>query len=200
MQRRRFLVALSVPLAPILAAGCAAPPSLPPMVLDAVRSADPEGGVRLHLGPAGEVKHVAADLPLEQVPQIVKDAVDRERPGGRVLRAERRWSGETTRFAVTKVVDALRHVFVIDPAGRLVRTEIEIPPSRAPQIILDAGNQAAPGGSLLSVSEVREGDRLEYLIRKRNGEQILAVRVGSGGELRESLREVPVILALPRRG
>jgi hypothetical protein len=180
----------------LLAAGCASEPKLPDSVIAASRAAAPEGRVRLDVAENGVVREVVAEVPLAQAPQAAKDTAERERPGGRVLRCERWWRGESSGYAIAKLVLALEQIVVVDDAGRLVRTESEIPAARAPQIILDSGNTAAPGGSIRNVFEVRQGDRLEYSITKGIGDARIRVRVASGGEIRDVSREILATLAI----
>lgn len=192
---RAFLVAFGLSC---LSAGCASSDRLPEDVLAAARAVTGEGGLWIQIDDEGRVHRIAADVPLSETPQVVKDSVERERPGGRLAACKRLWVGEAPTFAIAKVVRAMEQIVVVDAGGTVLWTESEIPAAKAPQSILDAANAAVPTGSILSVFEIREGDRLEYRIRKRVAEQTLSILVGSGGEVPEVLRELPAELRLPR--
>jgi hypothetical protein len=180
-----------------LAMGCAATDRLPDRVLEAMRATAPEGQVHIDVDSEGRVVRVTSEVPLAEVPQAVKDSAEREHPAGRTVGCERVWDGDSDSFLLVRVSQALRHVAHVDAAGRLLGTENEISPAAAPQIILDAANQSMPGGSIESVMEVRTGDRLEYRIRKRIADRTIAIRVGSGGDVRETVREIPASLRSP---
>ncbi|MBI1852691.1 MAG: hypothetical protein HYR85_20310 [Planctomycetes bacterium] len=177
--------------------GCAAGTRLPDRVVAAAHATAPGGSVRIEVDEQGETTAVVAEIPLAQAPQGAKDSVERERPGGRIVRCERWWSGDSTGFTIAKVILALEQIVVMDETGRVVRTESEIAVARAPQIILDSGNAVAPGGSIRKVLEVRAGDRLEYRISKRIGDQSLILLISSGGEVRAVVREVPAVIEVP---
>ena len=113
---------ISTALLSLLAAGCASTHRLPPDVVKAAKSVSADGTIRLEIDPDGEVERVVADVPLVDAPQVVKDAVERVRPGGRVLRCERLFQEEATEYAIVKRIGRRLPATTAPGAGASSRT------------------------------------------------------------------------------
>ena len=147
----------------------------------------------------GRIMGSAAEIDLESVPWICREAADHAFPTGRNVRAEKQTIGSDSYYEIEKDVNGRTVEILMNAKGDIVGEEEEIAPSEAPANVLSKADAALPGGRLLSVERIRgpeaRGDH-EFHVKKSIQGEIFRIRISDG--VVEVLRSIRTALKAER--
>jgi hypothetical protein len=141
------------------------------------------------LGMAADVEY---HIPPEDVPAVVRQAMDRLHPGGPFTGAEKEYEGGLLYYELTREVDGMDIEAMFFPDGRLHSEEIEVPESTVPAVVREAAQNAIPGSTIRMYEEIRDSNRAlyEYHVKSTRGGMNYKVMLGTTGQLLAIYREI----------
>lgn len=146
----------------------------------------------------GRVVEVEYHVDPSEVPDAVRDAMERLHPGGRTTGAERELAGEELGYELAKEIDgrAVEALFLAD--GTLVAEEVEVVAASVPGAVRAAVAKRTPG-PVAKWEEVRDGERelVEYHAKTTSDGVRLKLRVSPRGKLLGVVREVDAEIEVP---
>jgi hypothetical protein len=182
----------------ILAALClpACQTTLPELV-ELYDMAAPDGMIELELERDGSIREIEADIPIEALPENIKQAALDRAPGAQITGAEREFQGSTRTWEVKLVHEGRAWEFVIDEEGAIRETEKELRPEEAPAAVLQGADLAMPQGIRKSVEEIRRGDVVEYHVKKDQGGASYKIVLDAEGKVTRHVREHRAEIEIP---
>lgn len=103
-------------------------------------------------------------IPLDQVPNSVRDVVKRQYPGARLLAASKQALGGKTLYAVGVDNKGQKLQVTLLPDGTLVATAREIAIHDLPAAVVRAVRTKYPRQGLQKAAEEKRGDKINYAV------------------------------------
>lgn len=186
-------------LASLLLGSCAARPMLHPEVVQEVHMIPADDILEMRVDASGRILESEVHTTPDQLPELVRQAMERVVPGGVIVSCEKEHQGKRELWEVEKRVAGLKREVLFSPGGDVVSTEFEIPIADAPAKILGAADTWVRGGEILSVEEVRGEGGLAYHVKKQAEGMRYKLVLTPGGELVVALRELRAEVEVPLR-
>lgn len=201
MSRPNLVPALSLFLAVSLSS-CTGLGKVPANLVELYDRGSPDGLIELEVDRDGTIREMEADVPVSELPAIVREAAMSKVPGGTITGAEREFKIEGGCWEVK-----LRHQnrdweCVVDEQGKVIETERELRRDEAPAEVLAAADAAIPGGAFVSIESIEHTKSMDksetcYHVKKtRNGASYKIVIAPDGKVLRK-VREARAEIEIP---
>lgn len=138
--------------------------------------------------------HVSPD----EVPAVVREAMDRLHPGGSATGAEKEYVGSSLYWEITKSVDGREVEAMFHPDGTLHSQELEVAADAVPDAVRSAVADTKLG-DVTKWEEIRdaEGALVEYHVKLSSAGKNYKLRVAAAGTVLAVLREVPAEIEIP---
>jgi hypothetical protein len=149
----------------------------------------------------GGVIAVEAGVPLTAVPQVCRDAADKNVPGGKATGAEKEWAGGKIYWEVIKDVDGVRYEILMNPDGSLAGKETALAAGAAPAAVVEAAKKAAGGGELVVCEEVTGPEAAygeNYHVKLRVQGEVVRVSVKKDGTVVRTMRKMKAEIRVPK--
>jgi len=151
----------------------------------------------------GKMKEVEYHVTPTQVPQAVRDAMDRLHPGAPFDDAEKEWHGGSLYYELSRKVKGMDVEAMFTPEGVLFSEEIQVPMTSVPAPVRDAA-MACLGSSARADKweEIRDESRaiVQYHVKLSRGKDKYKVIFSIDGQLIAIYREVPSEIEVPVQG
>lgn len=157
----------------------------------------PEGAMELEFDRDGRFGDLEAEVPVESVPAIVRDAVAQAHPGVELTGAEREVQGGEWTWEVGFEEEGRGVQVVVSDDGDLLETERELEASEAPAEVLRAAEGAVPSSTLASVDVVTSASGDEYHVKRERDGARYKVVLTSTGEVLRIVREARAEIEIP---
>ena len=161
-------------------------------------SADKIEMVMDDLGRQSEIEY---HIPPENVPAVVRQAMDQLHPGGPFTGAEKEYNGGMLFYELTRVVDGMEMEVMFYPDGKLHSEELQVPEGSVPAIVRSTAQEALGGGTVTKWEEIRNYRRelYEYHVKITKAGMKYKVMIGLKGELLAIFREIPAEIEVETR-
>jgi len=135
----------------------------------------------------------------EEVPQAVRDAMDRLHPGGAFDDAEREYNDGVLYYELSRKVNGMEVEAMFTPDGTLFSEEIQVAASAVPAPVQETVRSILAGARVTKWEEIRDAKRavVEYHVKLVRGTYKYKAMVGTDGKLIEVLREIPAEIEIP---
>lgn len=207
MQRTSSHVARHFPvvvLPVVLLASCAGPSGsgeglgdVPLSLVALYDQASPAGLIELEIDREGRIREMEADIPIDQLPQIVANAALARLPAGRVVGAERELTSRGEAYEVKFDVQGVAWELVIDATGAILEEEQAIDFRSAPIEVVTASERRVPDSLILSVELIRRGDTTEYHVKRERFGASYKIVVAPDGTVLRAVREAKAEIEIP---
>jgi hypothetical protein len=182
-------------------AGCASQ-KIPADVVSVAREVRDGGVFVLEMADDGTVYAAEAEIPLDSVPLVCRDAAKRLEPNGEFVGAERELAGGRWYYEVIVRTAGRRIELLMNPDGSLAGREDALTTDEIPAGIADAGIRAAGGGELIVVErvtgpEAQTGESFHVKVRGAAGE-VRRVSVREDGSVVRVMRKMLAEVRVPR--
>lgn len=171
--------------------------ALPMELVELYDVADPEGIIEVEAERDGSIIGLEADVPIDMLPDSVKQTVLAAAPGGRITGGEREYTSTGNGWEVKLVLDGVDWEFIVDDAGEIVETEQAIAAADAPGVVLAAADRTVPMGTRQSVELITRGDEREYHVKKLVGTASYKIVLAPDGMVIRAVREARTEIEIP---
>lgn len=187
-----FLLAITLTSCGTGGLGC-----VPPCLVQLYDQASPNGVIELEIGRDGTIHEMEADIPVSDLPDAVRTAVQAKAPGARITGAERELTANAEAWEVKLNHQGRAWEYVLDASGTILESEKELRRHEAPAEVLKAADMAVQGGRFKSVELIMRGDEQEYHVKKiMNGASYKIVLAPDGTVIRK-VREARAEIEIP---
>jgi len=127
----------------------------------------------------------------DEIPQVVKELIERVAPGGVITEAERKEKKGRIRYKVRKAVEAGEYEIKASAEGVLLEAELkgkkkeEISPDQMPDEVKETVERVIPGGEIRRVKREMSKGRVKYEVRKAVEAGEYEIEVAADGTLLE---------------
>jgi uncharacterized membrane protein YkoI len=147
----------------------------------------------------GKPTEVEYHISPAQVPEVVREAMDKLHPGGPYTGAEKEWNKGKLYYELTREVKGMEVEAMFTPDGQLFQQEIEVPASKVPAGVQTAARAALSGGKVKKWEEIRDADSLlQYHVKMERAGKHYKIMLTTAGRVTAVLREVPSEIEVPR--
>jgi uncharacterized membrane protein YkoI len=102
------------------------------------------------------------EIPIEQVPKVVLDAVKAKFPGAKLTGAEKETEGDKTTYEIALEQRDQEYTVSATAEGKITEIEHEIEVKDLPKAVADAIKKKYPGGKLEEAEEVTADQKTTY--------------------------------------
>ena len=169
---------------------------VPEAFVELYDDAAPEGMIEVEIGRDGVVREIEADIPIESLPDFVREAALQQLPDATITGAEREIQLVGRVWEVKLDYQGVGWELLIDPDGNVIETEKEIAVDAAPPAVIATANETVPGPAK-SVEVITRGDDVEYHIKKDRDGATIKLVLSSDGTLRRAVREARAEIEIP---
>lgn len=127
------------------------------------------GGLGLMVAMTG-ARPVDNEIPLDQIPMTVRDAITMEFPQARIQRVEEEQEHGRPLFDVDLIQDGRDIGLMVAPDGTILKVEKELDPADLPRAVTDAV-KAHKFGTIRWAEETTRGDRRRYGVIVANADR-----------------------------
>jgi hypothetical protein len=148
----------------------------------------------------GKMMEVEFHISPAQVPEVVREAMDKLHPGGPYTGAEKEWYKGKLYYELTREVKGMEVEAMFTPDGQLYQQELSVPQSKVPAGVQTAARAALSGGKVRNWEEIRDANNalIEYHVKMARGGKNYKVMVTTDGRVTSVYREVPAEIEVPR--
>jgi uncharacterized membrane protein YkoI len=156
--------------------------------------------IEIAMNAQGKMTEVEFHISPGQVPEVVRQAMDKLHPGGAFTGAEKEWNDGKLYYELTREVKGMEVEAMFTPDGQLYQQEIEVAQSSVPAGVQTAARAALSGGKVRKWEEIRDADNalIEYHVKMARGGMNYKVKVTTGGRVTHVYREIPGEIEVPR--
>lgn len=156
--------------------------------------------IEMTVNSAGKATEVEFHISPAQVPEVVRQAMDKVHPGGPFTDAEKEWYKGKLYYELSREVKGMEVEAMFTPEGVLFQQEIEVSQAKVPAGVQTAARAALSGGKVRKWEEIRDAQNglLEYHVKMNRGGKDYKIKISTGGRVTEVLREVPSEIEVPR--
>jgi len=142
--------------------------------------------LEVQMNEKGRMQEIEYHIAPTQVPQAVRDAMDRLHPGGRFDDAEKEWNEGRLYYELSRKVKGMDVEAMFTPDGELHSEEIQVPMTSVPAPVRDAAMASLGTGARPDKwEEIRDGSRtiVEYHVKMSRGNDKFKVILSTEGML-----------------
>lgn len=156
--------------------------------------------IEMSMSAAGKPMEIEFHISPAQVPQVVREAMDKLHPGGPFTGAEREWNKGKLYYELTREVKGMEVEAMFTPEGELFQQEISVPQAKVPAGVQTAARAALSGGKVRAWEEIRDANNalLEYHVKMARGGKNYKLMITTDGRVMSVYREVPSEIEVPR--
>jgi hypothetical protein len=156
--------------------------------------------IEMTVNAQGKPTEIEFHMSPAEVPQVVREAMDKLHPGGAFTDAEKEWNGGKLYYELSREVKGMEVEAMFTPDGQLFQQEVEVPQSKVPAGVQTAARAALSGGKVTKWEEIRDGDNtlLEYHVKMSRGGKDFKLMITLGGRVKAVYREIPSEIEVPR--
>lgn len=136
------------------------------------------------------VRAKEVDVPLDQVPKAVLDAIKAKFPHAKLTGAEKETDDGKTTYEVSLEHKEREYSVAVTADGRITEIEREIDIKDLPKAVSDAIKKKYPGAKLEKAEEVAADDKTTYeVVVEKSGDKDIEVTVDATGKI---VKEEPI--------
>ncbi|MHC4547456.1 MAG: hypothetical protein ACYTEZ_01655 [Planctomycetota bacterium] len=156
--------------------------------------------VEMALDARGRPTEVEYHISPDQVPEAVRQAMDKLHPGGAYSGAEKEWNDGKLYYELTRKVKGMDVEAMFTPEGVLHQEEIQVAENTVPGAVQTAARSSVSGARVAKWEEIRGPDRnlIEYHVKMQTRGRKYKVIVSLDGQVMAVYRETPAEIEIPR--
>lgn len=156
--------------------------------------------IEMSMNAAGKPMEVEYHISPAQVPEVVRQAMDKLHPGGAFTDAEKEWYKGKLYYELSREVKGMEVEAMFTPEGELFQQEIQVSQAKVPAGVQTAARAAVSGGKVKKWEEIRDGNNalVEYHVKMNRGGKDYKVMISTAGRTIGVYREVPAEIEVPR--
>ena len=149
----------------------------------------------------GSMTEVEYHVPPGEIPEGVREAMDRLHPGGPFTDAEREMHDGQMLYELSRTVDGLEVEAMFDANGALRSEEVEVRAEAVPEGVRAAVRDRFPGGVVDKYEEIRDGSRrlVEYHVKVDVSGVRHKLILSTSGAVRGDFLEIEAEVEVPAR-
>jgi hypothetical protein len=172
---------------------------LPPIVIEMYDQGAPDGVIEIEAERDGTIIEIEVGIDPAKVPQAIRDAADRDMPGGEVKGAELEYVGGKKAYEIKKSKDGLDYELVYDEAGTLIEREAEMKRADAPAAVMAKAMAIVAGAEFKSVEKITRGEEATFHVKVTKGGASYKFVLEEDGTVVRKVREARAEIEIPMK-
>lgn len=175
---------------------------VPASLVDLYDRGVPNGLIELEVNRDGTIREMEADVPISELPAVVRDAALKRVPGGTITGAEREIKLAGSCWEVKLNSNNRGWEVVVDDNGKVLETEQELRRDEAPAAVLAAADKAIPGSTFVSVERIENTEspgkiETSYHVKRTRDGASYKITLAPDGKVLRKVREAKAEIEIP---